>query len=106
MDSQRDARCQRGRERPMCFICTRPFSRRDRHGMPPWTAWPSTPLSIAWPVRHQAAVFNGAGRVFAPRYRQAHIRVFSVEDSLSLGSIEARLQRHPCGLPALPRPLG
>mgnify|MGYP003692571059 CR=1 FL=1 len=42
----------------------------------------------AWPVRHQAAIFNGAGRVFAPRYRQAHIRVFSVKDSLSLGALE------------------
>lgn len=37
----------------------------------------------AWPVRHQASIFNGAGRVFAPRYRQAHIRVFSLADSLS-----------------------
>ncbi len=42
----------------------------------------------AWPVRHQAAVFNGAGRVFAPRYRQAHIRVFSVKDSLSLAALK------------------
>lgn len=41
-----------------------------------------------WPVRHQASVFNGAGRVFAPRYRQAHIRVFSVGDSLSLGALQ------------------
>ncbi len=41
-----------------------------------------------WPVRHQAAIFNGAGRVFAPRYRQAHIRVFSVGDSLSLAALK------------------
>ncbi|MGB0510014.1 MAG: DUF3089 domain-containing protein [Flavobacteriales bacterium] len=41
-----------------------------------------------WPVRHQASVFNGAGRVFAPRYRQAHIRVFSVGDSLSLAALQ------------------
>ncbi len=41
-----------------------------------------------WPVRHQASIFNGAGRVFAPRYRQAHIRVFSVGDSLSLGALQ------------------
>ena len=41
-----------------------------------------------WPVRHQAGIFNGAGRVFAPRYRQAHIRVFSVKDSLSLGALQ------------------
>ena len=41
-----------------------------------------------WPVRHQAAIFNGAGRVFAPRYRQAHIRVFRVQDTLSLGALQ------------------
>ncbi|MEM9928667.1 MAG: DUF3089 domain-containing protein [Bacteroidota bacterium] len=27
-------------------------------------------------MRNQAAIFNGAGRVFAPRYRQANIKVF------------------------------
>ena len=42
----------------------------------------------AWPVRHQASIFNGAGRVFAPRYRQAHIRVFSMGDSLSEVALE------------------
>lgn len=41
-----------------------------------------------WPVRHQGAIFNGAGRVFAPRYRQAHLRVFSVQDSLSLKALQ------------------
>lgn len=29
-----------------------------------------------WPIRHQASVFFDIGRVFAPRYRQAHYRVF------------------------------
>jgi len=41
-----------------------------------------------WPLRHQASIFNGAGRVFAPRYRQAHIRVFAVKDSLSLAALQ------------------
>ena len=36
-----------------------------------------------WPIRHQASAFSGAGRLFAPRYRQAHIRVFDLGDSLS-----------------------
>lgn len=27
-------------------------------------------------VRHQASIFNAAGRVFAPRYRQAHLHAF------------------------------
>ena len=40
-----------------------------------------------WPLKHQASIFNGAGRVFAPRYRQAHLRVFSVKDSLSAAAL-------------------
>ena len=36
-----------------------------------------------WPIKHQASAFAAAGRVFAPRYRQAHIRIFSLGDSLS-----------------------
>ena len=27
-------------------------------------------------IKYQASLFNGAGRVFAPRYRQAHLRAF------------------------------
>lgn len=27
-------------------------------------------------IRHQASIFNGAGRVYAPRYRQAHLRAY------------------------------
>ncbi len=27
-------------------------------------------------IKYQATIFNGAGRVYAPRYRQAHIKVF------------------------------
>lgn len=29
-----------------------------------------------YPIRYQASIFNGAGRVYAPRYRQAHLRSF------------------------------
>ena len=36
-----------------------------------------------WPIRHQASVFEGLGRVYAPRYRQAHYRSFVLHDSLS-----------------------
>ncbi|MFN0174487.1 MAG: DUF3089 domain-containing protein [Saprospiraceae bacterium] len=28
------------------------------------------------PIQYQASLFNGAGRVFAPRYRQAHLHAF------------------------------
>lgn len=28
------------------------------------------------PIKYQSTVFNGSGRIYAPRYRQAHIRAF------------------------------
>ena len=31
-------------------------------------------------IRFQASLFNGAGRVYAPRYRQAHINAYYIED--------------------------
>ena len=31
-------------------------------------------------IKYQASLFNGAGRVFAPRYRQAHLEVFYTDD--------------------------
>ncbi len=38
------------------------------------------------PLRHQATVFNGSAKIYAPRYRQAHIRSFF---NLHLGGKEA-----------------
>jgi hypothetical protein len=35
------------------------------------------------PILFQASIFNGAGRVFAPRYRQAHLTVFYGKDKMS-----------------------
>ena len=35
-------------------------------------------------ILYQASIFNQAGRVFAPRYRQAHIKAFYVEDEQSV----------------------
>ncbi|MFN8301811.1 MAG: DUF3089 domain-containing protein [Saprospiraceae bacterium] len=52
-------------------------------------------------ILYQASIFNGAGRVFAPRYRQAHLRVFfnikdkrSAREALDLayGDVEASFQ--------------
>lgn len=34
-------------------------------------------------ILFQASIFNGAGRVFAPRYRQAHLTVFYGKDKMS-----------------------
>ena len=45
-----------------------------------------------WPIRHQASAFLGAGRIFAPRYRQAHVRIFSLGDSLSWAAAEIAYQ--------------
>ena len=45
-----------------------------------------------WPIRHQASAFSGAGRMFAPRYRQAHVRIFSLGDSLSWAAAEVAYQ--------------
>jgi hypothetical protein len=34
-------------------------------------------------LRFQASIFNAAGRIFAPRYRQAHLKSFFTTDALS-----------------------
>ncbi len=34
-------------------------------------------------ILFQASIFNGVGRVFAPRYRQAHLNVFHSDDKVS-----------------------
>ncbi len=34
-------------------------------------------------ILYQASIFNGAGRIFAPRYRQAHIDAFYNKDKIS-----------------------
>lgn len=35
-----------------------------------------------FPIRHQASIFNGAGRVYAPRYRQGTYGAFFIEDKM------------------------
>lgn len=34
-------------------------------------------------ILYQASIFNATGRVYAPRYRQAHLRVFFIDDKKS-----------------------
>lgn len=41
-----------------------------------------------YPMRLQASAFNVGGRLYAPRYRQAHIGVFTWQDSLSSAALE------------------
>jgi hypothetical protein len=35
------------------------------------------------PIKYQASIFNGVGRVYAPRYRQAHIKSYFSKDTAS-----------------------
>lgn len=35
-----------------------------------------------YPIRHQASIFNGAGRVYAPRYRQGTYGAFFIDDPM------------------------
>ena len=41
-----------------------------------------------YPIRLQASAFQFGGRLYAPRYRQAHIGVFTWQDSLSWRALE------------------
>lgn len=44
-------------------------------------------------IKNQASIFNGSGRVYAPRYRQAHLQVFYTEDmSLKKQALEYAYQ--------------
>lgn len=45
-------------------------------------------IADAWPLQHQASVFRGCGRVFAPRYRQAHLRTFYLGGSDGLAALD------------------
>ncbi|MEO1448522.1 MAG: DUF3089 domain-containing protein, partial [Bacteroidota bacterium] len=37
-----------------------------------------------WPIRHQASIFNAAGRIYAPRYRQMNLGGFYSKDTASV----------------------
>lgn len=41
-----------------------------------WNSEVANAIADKWPLQHQASVFRGCGRIFAPRYRQAHLRCF------------------------------
>ena len=45
-----------------------------------------------YPMRLQASAFNVGGRLYAPRYRQAHIGVFTWQDSTSWNALELAYQ--------------
>jgi hypothetical protein len=50
------------------------------------------------PILFQGSIFNGAGRVYAPRYRQAHLNVFFGDDKTS--NIQALQLAHTDALAA------
>ena len=35
-------------------------------------------------IRHQASIFNGAGKIYAPRYRQAHLHAYFTKNEKEL----------------------
>jgi hypothetical protein len=45
-----------------------------------------------WTIRHQASIFFGVGRVYAPRYRQAHYRCFTIGDGRSEKALRVAYQ--------------
>lgn len=71
-DEQPDARVD------VFFI--HPTSYTGKSGQNKWNASLSdTKLNQstdAYPIKYQASIFNGAGKVYAPRYRQAHLNCF------------------------------
>ena len=58
--------------------------RKARHG---WNAAVSDSLlnirTDRTTIRHQASIFNGAGQVYAPRYRQVHLEAFYTKNAKS-----------------------
>jgi len=36
-----------------------------------------------YPILYQSSIFNAAGRVYAPRYRQAHLSAYFIEDTIT-----------------------
>jgi len=59
----------------------------SRHGENNWNAGVGdTKLNATTDsstILFQASIFNGAGRIFAPRYRQAHLDAFNSKDKIS-----------------------
>jgi len=45
-------------------------------------------ITDTWAIKHQASVFVGMGNIYAPRYRQAHLRSFYIDSEDSLKSLE------------------
>lgn len=65
---------------PVDVFFIHPTTYTGKHGQNRWNASLSdTKLNQgtdAYPIRYQASIFNGAGKVYAPRYRQAHLNSF------------------------------
>ena len=57
-----------------------------------WNAdWRDSEVNLitdTWALKHQASVFVGRGRIFAPRYRQAHLRCFYVDSEDSRAALD------------------
>ncbi|MBP7239549.1 MAG: DUF3089 domain-containing protein [Saprospiraceae bacterium] len=66
-----------------------PTTYTGKHGENEWNAsLDDTKLNLEtdqYPIRYQASVFNGAGKIYAPRYRQAHLNCFFTDKKSDAG---------------------
>lgn len=64
-----------------------PTSYTGRHGDRYWNAAMDNEKlnrrTDAAPIRFQASIFNGVGKVYAPRYRQGHLHLYFTKDTVS-----------------------
>lgn len=67
-------------ESPVDIFFIHPTTYTGKHGQNKWNASLSDQklnlLTDKYPIRYQATIFNGAGKIYAPRYRQAHLNCF------------------------------
>lgn len=60
-----------------------PTTYTGKAGQNEWNAWIEdeklNESTDKYPIKYQASLFNGAGKIYAPRYRQAHLNCFFTE---------------------------
>ncbi len=83
-----DGKPQRQEEALVDVLFLHPTSYYGRRKKP--VAWNADPRDAAvqartdsGSIRHQATIFNTVGRIYAPRYRQAHLDAFFTRDTAS-----------------------
>jgi hypothetical protein len=49
-------------------------------------------ITDRYPIRYQASLFNGAGKIYAPRYRQAHLDCFYTMEKEAVAALDLAYQ--------------